>query len=230
VIRRNLAVNGGAHEALLVPAADGWFDILVDPDRTQTVRSERTSEHRLRFRVAHEIAHSFFYDRSVLPATRATRPSDREEGFCNSFATALLLPPAIGLRWTGEPQDIFVLRRRYGVSADVVARALAMAHPELTIVGLSRMTKPDGSGEADLRVLWSHSRFVPTVARLGSDAAREAETRGSAKGVEVLTVGPMRGVFEVAAASSQGGQLTIAVLREQEVAYKSGESEHAGET
>ena len=85
-----------ASEGELVPLATGGFLIRV-------ARSAGTN--RARFTVAHEIAHTFFYDNSFRPPRRiderplpSFRSSStvsvivREEMFCDQFASELLLP------------------------------------------------------------------------------------------------------------------------------------------
>ena len=59
----DLGVHRGGHEALMFPGADGRLQIRVDPrPKDQWGTSSRqlrdqTRRHRLRFRVAHEVAH-----------------------------------------------------------------------------------------------------------------------------------------------------------------------------
>src|SRR5687768_295172 len=63
-----LGTQVGRHEALLVPSHEGGFTVLIDPrTRRDGVAPSMTSRRRFRFRLAHEIGHSFFYDRSRKP-------------------------------------------------------------------------------------------------------------------------------------------------------------------
>ena len=62
-----------SHDALMVPRRDGVFVILVDPiPKSGAMIAPDVGRHRNRFRIAHEIGHSFFYDRSKK-ASKATR-------------------------------------------------------------------------------------------------------------------------------------------------------------
>src|SRR5260221_7349902 len=80
-----LANNDGHHlpEALLIPTAGGTFTIVVRRDDYQ----QRVNRQRSRFRIAHEIGHSFFYDRSLRPPKKLTDDSKNEERFCDKFAS-----------------------------------------------------------------------------------------------------------------------------------------------
>jgi hypothetical protein len=82
---------------LLVPEANGGFSILID--RSRRPRTVRTvfQEGRSRFLIAHELAHSMFYDRSSAPHRRMVPANANEERFCDAFASALLVDSAIPL-------------------------------------------------------------------------------------------------------------------------------------
>jgi hypothetical protein len=85
-----------ASEGLIIPLPAGGFSVSV-------ARSDGTS--RARYTLAHEIAHTFFYDVNKTPPRRLT-PYDRgrsapeeirsatrlEERFCDAFAAELLFP------------------------------------------------------------------------------------------------------------------------------------------
>lgn len=77
------AEDGGT-EALLVPYGDPPFEIICDP----WVPPRRGD--RIHFRVAHEVAHTMFYDWGATPPTRILRATRAEERFCDAFARALL--------------------------------------------------------------------------------------------------------------------------------------------
>ncbi|GEM_PF-5489763 len=83
-------------EGQLVALSAGGFAV-------QIARSQSTA--RARFTLAHEIAHTFFYDHSTVPASRLDKKQltnlraygtingfDVEERFCDEFASELLLP------------------------------------------------------------------------------------------------------------------------------------------
>src|ERR1700687_5339224 len=77
-----------SHSASLVPRARGWFPFEILFNAAESWR-------RQRFSIAHELGHTFFYDRSMRPARRLPqRVSNREEQFCDVFAGELLAPVA----------------------------------------------------------------------------------------------------------------------------------------
>ncbi len=83
------AVRGG-HQALLVPRPTGGFHVVVDPDPTPAQHACGVESHTvIRWRVAHEYAHTFFYAHRHVPR-RPTPPSADEEAFCDDFANELL--------------------------------------------------------------------------------------------------------------------------------------------
>src|SRR5207237_1403015 len=126
-------------QALLRPWRDHCFQICVDPTppRVQVEASEDTRRHRIRFRVAHEIGHGFFFDRS-WPTPRRLAPIGRreEEDFCNEFARVLLVPASQVARAEPIAESVFALADRFDVSAEVSARALAAGHPNRLLVAL----------------------------------------------------------------------------------------------
>jgi IrrE N-terminal-like domain len=131
--RGELGAERGGREALLLPRAVNRFDIVVDPTprggwRCGESMRARTCEHRVRFRVAHEVAHSFFYERGVNFPYRSTRTGSRiEEAFCDRFAQELLLPAAVLARCQPPGNDLFGLADRFGVSVETAARGFAAA-------------------------------------------------------------------------------------------------------
>lgn len=162
----------GGHEALLVPKVDGGFEILVDPTPSvgQAVREEgarqRLSRRRLRFRIAHEVGHSFFYDRQSRPARRLLTHSDAEEVFCDAFANALLVPPHAVRRRAPTGEAVFDLAHKFDVSVETAGRAVAKAHPGVLVLGVRPTLTPRGTVSA-LFVLWSAGRpLFPTGAEL----------------------------------------------------------------
>src|SRR4051812_33547961 len=62
----HLGSAAGGREALLVPAPRGRFRIVLDE---AFAGGDPTTTHRRRFRLAHELAHTFFYERSDPVAT-----------------------------------------------------------------------------------------------------------------------------------------------------------------
>jgi len=95
------ALDGGL-EALLVACTCDRFCIAVDsahPADRSRAPSEETRQARRRFRVCHEIAHSFFCarERDAVPVRPWPVGARWEEDFCDAFAhaaTGLRCPPA----------------------------------------------------------------------------------------------------------------------------------------
>jgi hypothetical protein len=129
-----LSAADSQQEALLIPMEDNRFGICVDPTPPGGWRRVRPSvrgelrRHRFRFRVAHEIAHSFFYDRTTATPQRTLPSSEAEELFCDEFARSLLIPPRVARKCAPTPGSVFSLHREYDVSVEVAARALASEH------------------------------------------------------------------------------------------------------
>jgi len=205
--------KGKKHEALLVPKPDGRFQILVDP-LTDRPMKERTRRHRMRFRIAHEIAHSFFYDRRHIPAQRDFHGSQKEEIFCDEFASALLVPrPAVKVLPL-IPSCVFKLRTTFDVSAQVAGRALARTYPDASVIGMLHGVNPSTGRDPEWRVKWSAGpRFIPENARLHSETVTLAAESGEAGLIEKLKVGEAIGRFSVEAALNRGeGQMIVILL------------------
>jgi IrrE N-terminal-like domain len=139
ISQATLSAAAGQQEALLIPLDDDRFGISVDPTPRggwAGVRRELRPElrrHRYRFRVAHEIAHTLFYDRGGVRPRRLLPGSAEEEQFCDEFARALLVPPRALRRTRPSASSIVALHRRYAVSLEVAARAMASARAGLRI-------------------------------------------------------------------------------------------------
>jgi hypothetical protein len=217
---QNLSIEP-THEALLLPIPDG-FAILVNSDVPKPMLRpvdrrpdgvvRAAHRRRYRFRIAHEIAHSFFYDRRTSPPLRTRPPSSSEEGFCDAFAASLLLPPSIVRASSPNPDSILALSRVHDVSAEAVGRSFAERPEIVCVLGLVYSVNPRTGRDLDWRVAWSAGTFVPKIARLHSQAVRATTVAHRASGVEELQVGRLRGRFYVDAARSDLGSQVIAVL------------------
>ena len=155
----HLAVGDRQHTAMLVPTVDG-FPVVVDGRLWQEARQRTSARRRLRFVVAHELGHTFFY-RSGRPPSR-DRPADRfEERFCHRFATALLVPPSAALSATVDPSGLHDLADTFDVSSRVAAWAIARARRTTTLLWLSRAPHPVRGGNETMRVEWGAGpRFI----------------------------------------------------------------------
>ena len=200
------------HDALLIPRPDGHFSIVVDPiPKTETRLSADIIRHRNRFRIAHEIGHSFFYDRNFTPPRRLFPASTKEEEFCDEFASALLIPRSIVAQQIADPASIFELHKQYDVSVEVAARSISRVSPYATIIGMLWRSHPT-TGEG-MRVVWSAGpRYLPMHARLKSSVVDRAATVGEASATERLNVGGLRGNFQVKASRLRGRKQLIAVV------------------
>jgi len=197
--RGQLRTAEGGCEALLVPLRSGGFRIVVDATPRdgwcQTpirIRAE-VAAHRTRFRIAHELAHTFFYARpGGRPARVFPGGSTAEEGFADEFARELLAPsPARSISAT----DIVALRAQWDVSLEVAARACVEA------------TMPQGA------VIWrwrpgaEPSELVVTQWRFGVPVERRFDPRPARLGRARLT-GALRCL-------DPAGALSAAVLEER---------------
>jgi hypothetical protein len=161
ILRGPLAVGQRRHTAMLVPTASG-FHAVVDLGVWRRAKEGPPGRQRLRFVLAHELGHTFFY-RPGRPPTRS-RPADRlEERFCHRFATALLVPPSAAMKASLDPGGLYMLAGRFDVSPRVAAWAIARARPSVTLLWLRYAPHPVRGGQDAMRVQWGASeRFVAT--------------------------------------------------------------------
>jgi hypothetical protein len=185
-----LGGDRGGTEGLLIPRDDGCFTVSVDPmpqggwgSTSERLRRE-TGAHRTRFRIAHELAHSFFYDRSPTRPARATavgRPS--EEAFCDEFARALLVPPAAVAQLPPTSDSIMKLHRVYDVSVEVAARSMASDHPARPAVALFFWTDRDPTA---LVLQWSNASHRDRLRGYAVEAAEGREPSSGSRSVRIL--------------------------------------------
>jgi len=160
-----LGANGGGIEAALAPRAENRFALSVDTkprdgwgSMTPSVRKE-LARHRLRFRVAHEIGHSFFYDRAGERPRRMVPNSEEQERWCDRFASALLVPPSVLARRSAIPQSLAALQGQFDVSLQVAVRAFARVHHERFVALLvARGRRPP-----HIRVQWQKHHGAPAA-------------------------------------------------------------------
>jgi hypothetical protein len=139
VHERRLDAAGGGPEAMLSPERRDRFDVWVDPTPrggwTHIPQALRPTlrRQRVRFRVAHEIGHSFFFRRTDGEPCRVLRDSPEQEAFADDFARMLLVPPAAVARTPPIPRVIVSLQKRFDVSLEVAVRAFAALHPDVAV-------------------------------------------------------------------------------------------------
>jgi hypothetical protein len=181
ISQETLSAAAGQEEALLIPLHGNAFSIAVDPapkggwSRIRPAVRADLRRHRHRFRVAHEIAHTFFYERGGARPRRLLRGSAEEEEFCDEFARALLLPVAAVRKRRPSPASVFSLHRDYDVSVEVAARAVAASRPG-TQVALWHEHPRDGW-------LLQWSNLAPAAATRLRNRAEVDVTRGQAVAV-----------------------------------------------
>lgn len=109
--------------------AGGWDTV---PEHLR----EEVGRQRLRFRVAHEIGHSFFFSRTGDTPEPLLPTSPKEEEFCDAFAGALLVPRDVVLGTETTPEGVVELHRRFDVSMQCAAHALQEAHGPDFFIGI----------------------------------------------------------------------------------------------
>lgn len=140
VVERELSGGTGGVEAALLPRSRNNFLIWVDPtprggwDKIRPRMRPDVRRHRLRFRVAHEIAHSFFFSRDGGQPKRVLPDSPEQEDFADIFASALLVPPEVADATEPTPAGVLDLHERYDVSLQVAVRAVAKAQPDVSAI------------------------------------------------------------------------------------------------
>jgi hypothetical protein len=135
ISEETLSAAAGYDEALLIPLDGDRFAICIDPTprggwhRIRPHLRTALRRQRFRFRVAHEIGHTLFYDRGGDRPRRLFDGSEREERFCDEFARSLLLPTNAARKCPPTPAAVLRLQQEYDVSLEVAVRAVAAAEP-----------------------------------------------------------------------------------------------------
>ena len=198
----------GRRQAFLLPGKLAGFDVLVHRD---VVHNSALGRRRLRYTLAHEVGHSFFFNRRAVPHNRHCEWSAEEERFCDSFAEELLVPSRDVKTLPWAQTMVRSIRDRYDVSLEAAARAAVRHHFGAVAVGLLESDHPT-KGRA-LRVAWSAGAFVPDGAQLRSAVADAAWASGSASGTEQFALGHLRGIMQVSAERERQGRLVLVLLR-----------------
>jgi IrrE N-terminal-like domain len=189
----DLCAARGGREAQLIPQADDSFLISVDPTppggwdpTTDPVLIETLIRQRTRFRIAHEIGHSFFYLRSGGQRPRRLLPvgDEAEERFCDAFAAELLLPGTSVEQRQPRAETIIELHQEYDVSVEVAARALADQYRGCVVVLLHYTSENDiclqwASSGALRRAEAGHESIVRLATRMSADQASGSDAEAS---------------------------------------------------
>lgn len=155
VLPGRLVVGERRHTAMLVPTADG-FHALVDEALLRDSEEGPAGRRRLRFVLAHELGHTFFY-RPGRPPTRRHPPDHQEEQFCQRFATALLVPPSAAGQASLTPDGLRALADDYDVPRQTAAWAIARARPDVSVLWLRPAPDPKRGEKETMRVQWGAS-------------------------------------------------------------------------
>lgn len=148
VEERTLHAAEGRLEALLFPHLDDRFRVFIDAEppggwnNVEEARRDELRRHRRRFRLGHEVAHTFFYDRSGERPRALIQTSPRQERFCDDFARALLVPPEFAEAVPATAESAVGLHRRFDVSVELACRALAQAHVGRACVAVLLLDRP----------------------------------------------------------------------------------------
>jgi len=201
---------------MLLPRPGGFL-ILVDPEAAGRVVDERTRRRRLRFRLAHEIGHSFFYDRRSRPPRRLIDRSEEEEEFCQQFASALLVPPEVAANCPLDVSAVQALRDRFDVSLNAVAWALVNTSSNLSIALLKWENHPSHQDSAAMRVVWGAAtdHYLPPHASVPTPWLEKAR-RGGEEGAQIpdFRLGSLRAHCEIKVLPYRPGQALL-FIKEQ---------------
>jgi hypothetical protein len=212
VRRSRLLPEKGGPQALLIPRDTDGFDIAVDPTPMTWVEMDpglraALLRHRQRFLVAHELAHSLFFDDCAEGRPCRSRPSTaREEEFCDEFARWLLLPHRVVRSEPTEAASVFRLQRTFDVSVQLAARALHEAHERRPWIAIAVHR---GVGKcADWKLQWmTGSAPLDAIDRMTDRVLRDGKTKGGgAEGSwiyddlrhQLVMVGPGQGCRHIA--------------------------------
>jgi hypothetical protein len=129
----------GRLQALLFPRTRNRFAVFVDPeppggwDQVEPQVQIELREHRMRFRICHEVAHSFFFDRAGEVPTAIVGASAAQEDICDRFASELLIPREAVEDLHPDASSVVHLHERFRVSIEAAARAFADVHRERVV-------------------------------------------------------------------------------------------------
>lgn len=124
----------GRLQALLFPRSRNRFSVYVDPEppggwaEMEPQIQVELREHRLRFRICHEVAHSFFFDRDNELPTAIVGTSAAQEAICDRFASELLVPREVVEDLEPVASSVVLLHTCFRVSMEAAARAFADIH------------------------------------------------------------------------------------------------------
>jgi uncharacterized protein DUF955 len=163
VAHRRLRAAVGGVEATLTPLDGNRFGVVVDPEpaggwpRIDVLLRTDLARQRYRFRLAHELAHTLFYDRSGTRPRRRFPVTAAEEAFCDRYARALLLPDDALANRIVTPAEVLRVQRQYDVSLELCVRAFAEVHSR----GFFGLLVANGPSAPVLRPQWVSATGLP---------------------------------------------------------------------
>jgi hypothetical protein len=167
---------------------DDGFNIYVNSDKEQSSvysawardpRQETRLPGRIRFTIAHEIAHTLFYDTKSVPPKDLLEPEDPEkaqalESLCNSVAAEFLLPQtvmrrvAVGVDFT-NPDSLRELALMASVSPEtLVIKAQRKSEWLHHVGGILSVERRDGDWQISAVALHEELRGVFGKLKRGS--------------------------------------------------------------
>lgn len=186
------------------------------PSRFEILYPTGQARTRQRFTVAHELGHTFFFDRAVSPPSRLSPHGGRaEERFCDLFASELLVPRS-AIRRPLDARRCLEAAAHFFVSPQVVAlRAVrARLFPYRAMMGVALLGKPSAPEALAPRISWVVSErgtWVPLAARLKQFSGLEEIMELSDQTVvRTVNLGSCRGAYEHAIAVC-GRQIVLAL-------------------
>jgi hypothetical protein len=140
----------------------------------------RSIIHKARFTIAHELAHTLFYDRKVTPPKRKFRVSTHKEATtlehaCNTTAAAFLLPKEALRKYFGnadfrDPKTLAMIAAKALVAKSVVIMRIPDVDSALqpcAILATARSNK----GKLQIENVWRHYSFVSRFPKLKREAS-----------------------------------------------------------
>lgn len=166
----------GRLQALLFPRTRNRFSVYVDPEppggwaQVEPQVQAELREHRMRFRICHEVAHSFFFDRDGDLPTAIVGTSAAQEDICDRFASELLVPREAVEALRCDASSVIQVHKRFRVSLEAAARAFADVHRGLVVALFV------GEPQAE-RLQWSNSPECAPDLFASSHSSASLQTR-----------------------------------------------------
>lgn len=139
-----LAADAGRLEASIVPSRFSTFSIRVDDRLTPTGAWEGSGSANsmagacraaVRFRAAHELGHTFFFERTE-PPMRHRDADQAEERFCDDFAACVLVAPGLAaMAVARDPAAVVALAVHHDAPIEQVLRSATLGGARVRALG-----------------------------------------------------------------------------------------------